>query len=176
MFKEYLIDALLGIDEEASLLYGEMEFKHRVVIVGGAAFLLHDLTARNMTHDIDVLMADEQIRDIISHYPNVNRSVASYTDQIPYGFEGRLVLLDLQTKAVEFATPCVEDLVVMKLYADRPADLLDIDGAAEKGLVDWGLLERLVYDADEAPASALAPRRYREMVDAYERFKARCEG
>ena len=37
MFKEDLIDALLGIDEEASLLYGEMEFKHRVVIVGGRA-------------------------------------------------------------------------------------------------------------------------------------------
>ncbi len=174
MRKNDLKEALLNLDEEAWLLYGEITPRPCVVIVGGAAFLLRDLTTRNVTHDIDVLMADSKMRGIIAHYPNINGTVASFSDQIPYNFEDRLIRIDLPSKAIEFLTPCTEDLIVMKLYAERPNDLLDIEGAAKLDLVDWDLLEELVYSPDEARASALVQRRYREMVDAYERFKERC--
>lgn len=174
MEKDELTETLLGIDEEAWLLHGEATPKPCIVIVGGAAFLLRDLTPRSVTHDIDILMLDSAIREIVAHYPNVNGAVAAYADQIPYNFEDRLVPIVTSSKAIRFMTPCTEDLIVMKLYAERPNDLLDIDGAANEGLVDWDLLEHLVYSPDEAPASALSTRRYREMVDAYERFKERC--
>lgn len=173
MNRHKLIEALLAIDEEALLLFGELTPKPIVVVVGGAAFLLRDLTSRSVTHDIDVMMADEQVGGIITNYPNVNGGVAAFADQIPYNFEDRFVPLDIGSKAIDFMVPSTEDLVVMKLYAERPNDLQDIDSAVDKGGVDWKLLERLVYDPNEAKASCLAPRRYKEMVDAYERYKKR---
>lgn len=166
---------LLGIDEEASLVYDTSQPRPCVVIVGGAAFLLRDLTARNTTHDIDVFMADSAMREIMANYPGVNGDVAAFIDQIPYNFEDRLVPLDIESETVDFVTPSTEDLVVMKLYAERPNDLQDIESAANKGMVDWDLLEKLVYDKDEAAASSLSERRYNEMVASYERFKARCK-
>ena len=174
MEKEDLEKTLLELDEEAWLLHGEASPKPCIVIVGGAAFLLRDLTTRTVTHDIDVLMADSKMRGIIANYPNINGAVASFSDQIPYNFEDRLERIPIPSRAIDFMTPCTEDLIVMKLYAERPNDLQDVDGAAKQGLVDWDLLEELVYSPNEAQASALVQRRYREMVDAYERFKERC--
>ncbi len=173
MLKEDLRQTLLDIDEEAFLLLGTLDPKPCVVVVGGAAFLLKDLTTRGVTHDIDVLSVDSQVRRILSEYPAVNGAVASYADQIPYNFEDRLASIGIPTKAVNFMTPSTEDLIVMKLYAERPNDIQDIDAAANKGLVDWELLESLVYSPDEAAASALVERRYKEMASAYERFKER---
>ena len=62
----------------------------------------------------------------------------------------------------------------MKLYAERPSDIQDIDGAVSAGEIDWDLLEQLVYSDDEAAASALSTRRYEEMKSAFERMKERC--
>lgn len=173
MVLDELTSTLLAIDEEAALFQGPCNEKAVVVIVGGAAFMLRDLTNRAVTHDIDVLQADRIVRTILANYPNVNGSVAAYADQIPYNFEDRLVALDLDTQAITFVTPSTEDLVVMKLYAQRPNDMQDIESAASRGQIDWNLLEKLVMDPDEAAASALSPRRYREMVDGYLDFKER---
>ncbi|MDD6290017.1 MAG: DUF6036 family nucleotidyltransferase [Eggerthellales bacterium] len=174
MNKEDLIRILQRIDEEVWLVIGRRDPKPRVVIVGGAAFMLRDLTPRKITHDIDVYEVDEAIRAILGMYPEVNRAVAAYADQIPYNFEDRLVVIDVGAKAIEFTAPCVEDMVVMKLYAERPSDIQDIDGAVSAGEIDWDLLERLVYSDDEAAASALSTRRYEEMKSAFERMKERC--
>ncbi len=75
MQKDELIETLLGIDEEAWLLLGSRPVKPRVVVVGGAAFMLRDLTTRRVTHDIDVLQADEAVQAIITNYPQVNEQV-----------------------------------------------------------------------------------------------------
>lgn len=173
MLKDDLISTLLGIDEEAWLLLGDRLPRPRVVVVGGAAFMLRDLTTRRVTHDIDVLQADEAVRAIIANYPQVNEQVRAFSDQIPYNFEDRLVTIPLPSKAIEFLTPCAEDLVVMKLYAQRPNDLQDIDSAASNGSIDWALLDTLVFGEDEAKASSLIERRYDEMVRAYKDLKAR---
>lgn len=136
--------------------------------------MLKDLTPRIITHDIDIYMADEAVRAILNMYPQVNGAVMAYADQIPYNFEDRLQILDIGSKAIEFLTPCVEDMVVMKLYAERPNDIQDVDGAVSANEVNWELLERLVYSKDEAAASALSQRRYSEMKSAFERMKERC--
>ncbi len=173
MDKQSLVDTLLSLDEEALLSFEETGKKPAVVIVGGAAFMLKDVTRRGVTHDIDILQADRAIREILSHYPNINGTVAAYMDQIPYNFEDRLEVLDIGAKAITFLTPSTEDMAVMKLYAERPQDIQDLDSASASGQIDWALLERLVYDPDEAQASALSERRYREMVGAYQRFRGR---
>ena len=172
MDKQNLVDILLALDEEVLLSLGESQKKPAVVIVGGAAFMLKDITRRGVTHDIDILQADRAVREILSHYPNINGAVAAYMDQVPYNFEDRLEVLDIGAKAITFLTPSTEDMAVMKLYAERPQDIQDLDSAAS-GQIDWALLDRLVHDPDEAQASALSERRYREMVGAYQRFRGR---
>lgn len=173
MDRDSLSKMLLDIDEEAWLIIGEQFPKPRVIIVGGAAFILRDLTSRVATHDVDVYQSDEAVREILSRYPNLNGSVSAYCDQIPYNFEDRLVVLDIGAKTIEFVTPSVEDLVVMKLYAERPNDIQDIDNAMAKGAASWDLLEKLVLGDDEAAASALSYQRYQEMVGSYQRLKKR---
>lgn len=177
MRRDDLVDTLLAIDEEASLVLGDSRTKPAVIIVGGAAFMLRDLTRRSVTHDVDVLQAAQAVRQILAAYPVVNGYVASFADQIPYNFEDRLVSLEVGARTIKYMTPSTEDLVVMKLYAERPNDVQDIDAAAERGAIDWQLLDRLVYDPDESKASALSERRYQEMVGSYERFceRWRCE-
>ena len=173
MLRDGLIDLLLGIDEEAELTIGIRNPKPKLVIVGGAAFLLRDITARQTTHDIDVLHADESLREILNAYPEVNGCVAAFSDQIPFNFEDRLEVLEIGAKAIAFVTPSVEDLVVMKLYAQRPNDVQDIDGAISAGRVNWNLLDRLVHDENEAAASCISDRRYAEMLSAYDDLKSR---
>ncbi len=170
MDKFELRKILLEIDEEAALTIGIQEPRPVMIVIGGAAFVLRDLTKRPKTHDVDILHADDALREILASYPAVNSAAVAYADQIPYNFEDRLEILDIGARAITFATPSTEDLVVMKLYAERPNDVADIDDAASQGRLNWDLLATLVLDDDEAKASALAPRRYREMVGAYERF------
>lgn len=175
MQRDELVELLLGIDEETWLVLGERFPRPRVVIVGGAAFLLRDITPRKTTHDVDIYEADEVVSEILGRYPALNGGVAAYADQIPYNFEDRLEPLEIGTRAIEFVMPSLEDLVVMKLYAERPNDIQDMDGAVSSGELDWNLLEELVYGSGEAKASALSVRRYSEMTEAYERLKARCK-
>ncbi len=168
--KQRLVDLLLTIDEEATLLLGAKGQRYPVVIVGGSAFLLHDLTNRPTTHDVDVLSCHAALRGVLANYAAVNGAAAAYADQIPYNFEDRLVKLDLPTKTIDFMTPSVEDLAVMKLYGWRPNDQQDLESPAMLEAIDWDTLDRLVRDPDEAQASALSPRRYREMVSVYEDY------
>ncbi len=98
MDKTILEKTLLDIDEEAYLVLGTVEPKPKIVIVGGAAFMLRDLTQRSVTHDIDVLSIEDSVREIVSHYPQVNGLVVAYMDQIPYNYEDRFVQLDLIPK------------------------------------------------------------------------------
>ena len=165
--KNELEKVLLKIDEEASLVLGDHAPRCRVVVVGGSAMLLADLTARPTTHDVDVLEADRRLREILSNYNMVNSAVMAYADQIPYNYEDRLVSLELDTKIVDYFVPCPEDLAVMKLYAMRPNDVADLESEAFLAAIDWQRMDELVLGPDEAAGSALVRRRYEEMADAY---------
>lgn len=164
---------LKKVDQEASLVLEGAGQRFPIVIVGGSAFLLHDLTRRPTTHEVDVLSCHEALRGIISNYRALNQAVTAYMDQIPYNFEDRLIRVDIETETVEFLTPSLEDLAVMKLYGWRPNDQEDLESPAFLSRLDWDLLDRLVYDPDEARASALSPRRYREMASVYEGYARR---
>ena len=72
MYKQDLEQTLLGIDEEAELEIGPRDDRPNVVLVGGSAFMLNDVTNRSVTHDIDVFEADRCLREIIARYPEVN--------------------------------------------------------------------------------------------------------
>lgn len=172
--KEQLNKLLLTMDEEATLLLNhEKRVRYPVVIVGGSALLLRDLTNRPTTRDIDVLDFHETLRGVLSNYAAVSNAVATYIDQIPYNFEDRLERIELSTKTIEFLTPSIEDIAVMKLYGWRHNDQQDLESLVEHERLDWIALDHLVYDPAEAQASALSPRRYSEMVSTYEKFARR---
>ena len=171
--KARLVDLLLKMDEEATLLLGAGGRRYPVVIVGGSAFLLHDLTNRPTTHDVDVLSYHEALRGVLANYAAVNGAVTAYADQIPYNFEDRLMRLDLSTETIDYMTPSVEDLAVMKLYGWRPNDQQDLESPAMLSAINWERLDHLVYDPDESMASALSPRRYQEMASIYEDYARR---
>ena len=138
-----LVKALLDVDEEVFLLHGEINPHPAVVIVGGAAFLLRDLTTRNVTHDIDVFVADSVVRQIMASYPNINGAVSSYADQIPYNFEDRLVPINIPSRTIDYMTPCTEDLAVMKLYASRPTIFKILTARLKEGLSIGSFLRNL---------------------------------
>ena len=155
MYKQDLEQTLLGIDEEAELEIGPRDDRPNVVLVGGSAFMLNDVTNRSVTHDIDVFEADRCLREIIARYPEVNGMAVAYCNQMPF----------------RYFTPSLEDLAVMKLYACRPNDIIDLHSQAFVDRLDWGLLERLIFDEGEALASSPSERSYQEMVCAYSQYK-----
>ena len=159
---------LLEIDEEIELEIG-LGKRYSVVIVGGAAFMLADLTNRNATHDVDVLRADEAIQGVLARHRQLNTQVQVYADRLPKGFEGRLIRIPLETAAVDFFRPSAEDLVVMKLYSWRKQDQIDLTSPELLSELDLDLLDRLVHDESEAKASSLTLHSYQKMVEVYER-------
>ncbi len=166
--QERLRELLLEIDEEVELEVG-LGRRHSVVIVGGAAFMLANLTDRNATHDVDVLRADEAIQGVLARHRQLNTQVQVYADRLPKGFEGRLVRIPLETTVVDFFRPSAEDLAVMKLYSWRKQDQIDLTSSEMLAGLDFDLLDHLVHDEGEAKASSLTPFSYRKMVEVYER-------
>ena len=166
--QERLRDLLLEIDEEVELEV-DTEGRYSIVIVGGAAFMLANLTGRNATHDVDVLRADEAIQGVLARHRQLNTQVQVYADRLPKGFEGRLARIPIETAAVVFFRPSAEDLAVMKLYSWRKQDQIDLMSAKMLAKLDFDLLDRLVYDDSDAKASSLTSLTYRKMVEVYER-------
>lgn len=163
-----LKELLLEIDEEVELEVG-LGKRYSIVIVGGAAFMLANLTDRNATHDVDVLRTDDAIQGVLARHRQLNTQVQVYADRLPKGFEERLVRIPLETATVDFFRPSAEDLAVMKLYSWRRQDQIDLTGPEMLAELDFNLLERLIYDENEARASSLTSLSYRKMVEVYER-------
>lgn len=167
--RDGIIARLKQFDEEARLLCTAATPELKIIIVGGSAFVLANYTER-MTHDIDVLSVPARLTGILENY-DMNTRVSAYLDSFPYNFEDRLESLDLGNTFLQYFTPSIEDLVISKLYAMREPDLDDITNEGVLKDLNWDLLEHLVYDKDEASASVLSVRRYREMTRNYENYK-----
>lgn len=108
--------------------------------------MLNDVTNRSVTHDIDVFEADRCLREIIARYPEVNGMVVAYCNQMPFNYEDRLIPLEIGAHFIRYFTPSLEDLAVMKLYAYRPNDIVDLHSRTFIDRLDWDLLERLIFD------------------------------
>lgn len=170
MNKDRLVKVLLQVDEEVGLLDLKINYKPVIMIVGGSSFILQDLSSRNVTHDIDVLRCDQAIKEIIDKYSIINSQVITYEDSLPYNYEDRLIKLEIDAKNVEYISPSLEDLVVMKLYGARPNDLQDINSEEVINNIDWKMMDYLVFDHDEAYSSNFIRQRYYEMVEEYKNF------
>lgn len=137
--------------------------------------MLRGLTQRVATRDLDVLNAEDVAKEAMQHYPNMNMASAIWTCTLPFNFEDRIEQVPLKLRVLRVFTPSLEDLVVMKLYAGRAKDMEDISSPAVLGAIEWGTLDRLVNDPDEAPASALNERNWKDLKANYEDYLRRCK-
>jgi len=171
MSREDLQDRLSRLDEEAFYsLHTEARF--HMVIVGGGALILRQYINRYTT-DIDVVSTSRELAPLLEKY-HINTRAEAYINSFPFCFEDRLVPL-MQGRKIDFFTASLEDIVVAKLNAMRPPDIIDIYSEDVLAKIDWDLLENLVLGENEAKASALNERNYNELLGAYKDYIRRCK-
>lgn len=178
MDREGLLAKLKNMDEDA-FFAGVCKdgLKVNVVIVGGSALLLHDLSIKQVTKDVDVYAAEESVREILYSDPDFNSQCQAFCSCLPYNFEDRLIEAPIETFAINYLTPSLEDLAVMKLYRWENPDKIDLTAPSFVSKLDWELLDRLVNDPDEAAASRIAPaerdREFQDLLSHYQDYKSR---
>ena len=168
--RDNLIKQLQHLDEDAALLINTTERLH-LVLVGGGALVLQNYLSR-ATNDLDALNASQQLQPLVAKH-GINSQVSAFVHNFPYNYEDRLVLV-FEGKAIDAYAAALEDIVIAKLYANRLVDRSDIESHDVLVALDWGLLDLLAFDPQEARASALNDRVYSEFLanylDSKERF------
>lgn len=170
MLQEELMERLLRLDEDASLLFGTSP-RCRIIIVGGSALILMGRLSR-ATHNLDALSVPAQLMGLLERY-DINTAAEAYINNFPYNYEDRLLPISLPTKLIDYFTPCLEDMVVAKLCSNRDTDLHDIELPSVREHINWNLLEHLALDENEAHASALNDRCYEEFLFHYRNYAER---
>lgn len=181
MNKGGIIEKLKRVDEDLFFEFGPSPAKKPyVVIVGGGAVMLRGLSDKMASKDIDVFKYEEAAAAYLFSDPDINAQSGAYELNMPYGYEDRLVEVDLGLRSLRVFTPSAEDLAVMKLYRWEEPDKIDLYSPEFVKALDWGLLEKIVYDPDEALGSRVCEPRYdseyRRMADNFEEYKRKCHG
>lgn len=144
---------------------------YRMIIVGGSGLVLLGVISR-ATQDIDALEASPEIRHLLEKY-DANLRVSTYVNNFPYNFEDRLVPLSVGGRKVLFYICSLEDIVIAKLYSSRDRDRQDLLSENVLKDLDWERLKHLALDEDEARASAINERRYKDFLYDYTEFVRR---
>jgi len=165
-----LTERLRRLDEDAELMFDD-DTRFSMIIVGGSALILLEIIKR-ATHDIDALGASPELRALLEKY-DINCRVQTYINNFPYNYEDRIKALPIQGKKIDFYTASLEDIVIAKLYSDRPTDRQDVIHPELLKALDWDVLERLAKGEDEARLSALNDRLYRDFLYNYEEYVRR---
>ena len=166
MDRKELLNKLISLDEEASMVLPSNE-RINMTIVGGGALILGNYV-RRMTMDIDVIDMYPKLQSILEKY-DVNNRCNAFSDSLAENYQDRLTKLDIETKAINYYLLSLEDLVIMKLYSDRPKDYLDISGKEVTSILNWDLLEKIIVSG-EADTS-FNELRYKHFLDKYEKYK-----
>lgn len=154
---------MLELDNFVNDLYPGLNFE--CVIVGGGALLIKNTIARS-TLDIDVLYVSKEVADLFTAF-DFNSRVKALSHCFSYNYQERLELVDINTLCIKYYTPCIEDLIISKLYAYRKKDVEDLLKIREAKEYDSKLLAEIVAEAKQ---SALNERSYMEMVGLYKTF------
>ena len=170
MNQQSILERLDKLDMEAFATVGTPH-TYKMIIVGGSGLILLGVISR-ATQDIDALEASPEIRHLLSKY-DANLRVSTYINNFPYNFEDRLVLLPVGGRKIKFYSCSLEDIVVAKLYSSRDTDRQDLISENVLKNLDWERLKHLALDEDEARASALNERRYRDFLYDYEEYVRR---
>ncbi|MBQ7161754.1 MAG: hypothetical protein IJR90_08610 [Clostridia bacterium] len=170
MNRKDILDRLNKMDMEAYATIGAPQ-NFRMVIVGGSGLVLLD-TIDRATRDIDAIDASAKIRGLMEKY-GANLDVSAYMHYFPYNYESRLHKLDVGGRKVDFYTASLEDIVIAKLFSERPQDRQDIISDEVRSKINWDILHRLATDENEVKASVLNERSYRDFLYNYNEYVRR---
>jgi len=125
-----LINALKELDNEVATDY-------KIVIVGGAAMIIH-FGARRATRDVDAIVEGDNLREIRDASKRVadkfgldhdwlNDSVKGFAIVLPPDFHRRITKLELGLRRIEIFVLGIAEQLIMKIVALREQDLEDIE-------------------------------------------------
>lgn len=170
MLREDLVSRLIRLDEDAFLVYGDST-RFQIIIVGGGALVLMNAITR-ATQDIDAILPPAELRDLMSRY-DMNSNVMAYIDYFPYNFEDRIKPVDIAGRCIDYYTASLEDIVIAKLFSNRPTDIVDITRDEVVQAIDWDVLDSIVSSETELTNNAISERRMLDFRYNYEEYVRR---
>jgi len=130
MDKSLLINALKELDRQVT-------YHFKIVIVGGAAMIIH-FGATRATRDVDAIVEGDNLREIKNASKIVaekfeldddwlNDSVKGFANILPPDFHKRITKLELDLYNLEIFVLGIAEQLIMKIVALREQDLEDIE-------------------------------------------------
>lgn len=130
MDKSLLINALKELDKQVT-------YHFKIVIVGGAAMIIH-FGATRATRDVDAIVEGDNLREIKNASKIVaekfqldndwlNDSVKGFVNILPPDFHKRITKLELDLYNLEIFVLGISEQLIMKIVALREQDLEDIE-------------------------------------------------
>ncbi|MCH5193127.1 MAG: hypothetical protein J1F11_04130 [Oscillospiraceae bacterium] len=144
--KQDIIDRLLKLDEEAALSFDDPNTYYEMVLVGGGALVLIDKLSR-ATQDIDAIMYPKELNPFLEKY-DINNNVLAYMNNFAPDYYDRRVPINIPSKKIKFFTASLEDIVIAKLFSNRPKDMQDIHNPDILNALDWNRLDEIVNSED----------------------------
>lgn len=144
--KQDIIDRLLKLDEEVSLSFDEDNITYEMVIVGGGALVLVDKLTR-ATQDIDAIMYPKELQPFLDKY-DINNRVLAFMGNFAPDFYDRRVPIDIPSQKIKFFAASLEDIVIAKLFSERPKDKQDIMNPDIVNALDWEKLDEIINSED----------------------------
>lgn len=142
-----------------------------MIIVGGSGLVLLGTITR-ATADIDTIEASPEIRSLLEKY-GANMQVSAFLPNFPYNYLDRVQKLPVSGRRIEFYTASLEDIVIAKLFSDRPQDKQDLISDEVLRCIDWNMLHYLATDENEVKAVVLNERRYLDFLHDYKKYVGR---
>lgn len=162
-----LIDRLLRLDEDISLIYDD-NVRYECVIVGGGALILMNYISR-ATHDIDVIQCNQELQKLFYKY-DFNTRVQTYISNFPFNFQDRFIKVNIETKRIDYYTASLEDIVIAKLASVRQSDIRDVTEQVVLDKINWNLLDQLSIECKD---SALNESNYNNFKANYDEYVRR---
>jgi hypothetical protein len=165
-----ILERLEAFDTEMFLENLQTDRRINIVIIGGAALLLHQCIQRS-TNDIDIIQVDGRFSfDMMEKYDMDTRSMAffgNFSDTM----DERYQCVPVNTKVIDYYIPSLEDLVISKLSSDRGKDTQDVMQELVFEKVNLVMLDEILSEIHLAIfGHSLVNLRY-----GYEEFKQRKE-
>ena len=170
MDRKDILERLDKMDLEAFVTIDSPHI-YRMIIVGGSGLVLLETITR-ATQDIDAIDASVEIRDLLEKY-GANLRVSAFINHFPYNFEDRLHKLPVGGRKILFYTASLEDIVIAKLFSERPKDRQDLISSEVLNHINWDVLKYLATDENEVKASVLNERAYQDFLHDYHEYVGR---
>ena len=170
MNREDILERLDKMDMEAFVTI-ETPHMYKMIIVGGSGLVLLGTITR-ATADIDTIEASPEIRSLLEKY-GANMQVSAFLPNFPYNYLDRVQKLPVGGRRIEFYTASLEDIIIAKLFSDRPQDRQDLISDEVLRCIDWNMLHYLATDENEVKAVVLNERRYLDFLHDYKEYVGR---